>query len=207
MSTAETETKPQNGKAKANVSQAVAPTQSKFGVITTNPLMYKNESCKASPIQGRIISIERMPLAEDQNTKEKTKEWYVFNIELTAPSIGENNSNQVVEAKVGDVVQLPLSKNLQTVAQQFVAATESGKYLEVHIQPTEKTKLKGGRTQWEYSIGLELPQFRSDRPKGVPYKIDSSGGGVTNLFAPTVTVKALPAAGDFNTTEGDDLPF
>jgi hypothetical protein len=202
---AEATTKPQNGKTKAAAPAAPAA-EDKFFKVTTNPLQYKPETCKDTPIQGRIVSMEKMPFAQDETTKEWTKAWYVFNIELTAPSVGEDISGKVQNAEIGDIVRVPLNKELESIHPAFMAATRAGKYLEIRLKPIERVKLEGVKTMWRYSLAFDKAEFRADRPKGIPALIDSSNSDFANYFPEPSTVAALPE--NTSNSGGDgEIPF
>lgn len=158
------------------------PQDDKFFDLTTNPLQYKPETCAEWTVQGRILSFEKMPYAEDQITKEKTKMWFVFNIEATAETKGEDIDGEIKTVPVGEVVRVPMNEELKIVLSQFRAATIAGQLVEVRIKPIKKSNLGGGRTMWRYSVQLDKPDVRKARPAGLPAYIDSSNTDFANLF-------------------------
>ena len=147
--------------------------------------LYKPESCRKTPLRGRLINLVSMP--ETDNGP-----WSAYVIKITKPCLavdGFDGSDTAKEYPVGTEVHLTETVKLKG---------ELGKLLhpdfliEVEITPTEKVKLTGGRTMWRYSIRannktvIKRPAIYALNTMSVP------------------PARQLPAGGQ---SEGDEIPF
>jgi hypothetical protein len=114
-----------------------------------NRLLYKPETCNKWPIKGLVHSYQKMP---DVGEGDKSREWYVYIIALTQKSVGQNRDGKLMVADVGDEIMVVETYSLQADTRLRDVAENPKWTCEVILKPTDKIKIGGGQTMWEWEL-------------------------------------------------------
>jgi hypothetical protein len=139
-----------------------------FSEIKLDRLVYKPESCGDTPLVGWLLAKIDLPGAEGN------PDWTALIIKATQVTKGVNRDGEVVAVPVGDEVLIPATAKLMQAFSK--AADVQDKVFQIFIKPTNKTKLDGVRSMWNYTTGLH----KESRARDGEFAI--VGGGMTKAL-------------------------
>lgn len=176
--------KTKTGAASANGAKA-----DRFTKVVTDRPMYRVNKCSKMPLVGYLLGLGAMPpaaLTEEQKKQGQTGHWNAYVIKTTEPTLACVGDGAPEEIPVGTEVIIGESAKLNEL-RKFLFAD---KMLEVHINTTGLSSLKGGKSLRGYDIGAD---FDNAIPRPQQYALPATG---------LPPVKQLAVGED-----GEEIPF
>lgn len=130
-----------------------------FMPLSTNALIYKPDDCHTHAVQGFLLSRIQMPPVGGE------REWDVFVLRATKPTIGVDREGKVHAVKPGDEIRVPVTHVLDSDAKITAISGSTDWTAEVYLKPTQKIAIGGGKNLWQYDARMGKPRARTAEEK------------------------------------------
>jgi hypothetical protein len=157
----ETVKKAENKNDAANSIAGVTPIEAPgdFTPLSTNALIYKPDDCHTHAVQGMLLGRLQMPPVGGE------REWDVYVLRATKPTIGVDREGKVHAVKAGDEIRVPVTHVLDSDAKMQAISGSTEWTAEVYLKPTQKISIGGGKTLWQYDARMGKPRVRTPEEK------------------------------------------
>jgi hypothetical protein len=158
--------------------------------------MYKIEECAPYPVAGFVVDVIQMPAAD----RADNPDWQAAVIELTHPTKVVNRKGEVVIAKPGEEIWMPVSWQLGGFLQRF--GLDPISLHEVAIKPGEKkdmVNLGGGKKMHTFVV----KDLQRKKQRTFQHKFDTMS--LARQLPGSDVAGALPS-GEQVTNDGEMIP-
>ncbi len=140
-----------------------------FRTLDLERKIYNFGACREYPIQGKLIKAAMVSEGKfDEKKGEKAKDFWCFQIELTAPSVYSERTGvmspdpkkkyRVLRAEIGDVLHVNVTHDMMELA-DFAVDPKFVQHLRIRIG--EQKLLPNGHLKWPIECALGKRELRS----------------------------------------------